>query len=475
MATENFSIKFTDETYASKTDIKTILKTSLIYKIFTDVSAYRKKFSVDTRLIAYNSRNFSITMTPKLRDIFARFETSLSSLTNSFFAEKLNENSKNSFKNYCLNNCLNALNTISNLNTNELTIKAIVTGAYRENNPKHNIFIQYKKALLWIEENYGSTIDENIVANLYSILSNTNELTEFYRVTETVNRNTTSLIGTKYNQAPVILIDSMMNNFFEFIKDPNIKPFIKALVTLYYINYVKPFVNYNEEMSLLIAKLILAHEQISSFAPYFCLENVLIKTNMLDDYILSISDEYDLTYIITYGINILSPLIKLNSDDIIRMRSSAIREENYVVDNIDRGEEFVPKEQVKEEQTQLVKKAPSSLRKKDMNNLIRAEYEKEVVFAIKPKQEVISEKDIKDIAKYILEINPNVKKMQAFFFASHCTIGRYYSIQDYKKYARCAYETARTSMENLVSQGFYEKVQVQNKFFYTPIKQGDSK
>ena len=34
----------------------------------------------------------------------------------------------------------------------------------------------------------------------------------------------------------------------------------------------------------------------------------------------------------------------------------------------------------------------------------------------------------------------------------------------------CAYETARTSMDNLVSEGFYQKEMIKNKkYVYTPI------
>ncbi len=85
----------------------------------------------------------------------------------------------------------------------------------------------------------------------------------------------------------------------------------------------------------------------------------------------------------------------------------------------------------------------------------------------------MSDKEIREYARYILETNPNIRKQQAFFYASHATLGRYYTIQDYKKATKCAYETARTSMDNLAAQGFYKKLQLKNKFVYTPIKQGE--
>jgi hypothetical protein len=86
---------------------------------------------------------------------------------------------------------------------------------------------------------------------------------------------------------------------------------------------------------------------------------------------------------------------------------------------------------------------------------------------------MLSDHEMKEYARYIVETNPRVRKPQAVFFASHSALGRYYTIQDYKRTMRCAYETARTSMDNLAAEGFYQKLQIKNKFVYTPIKQGE--
>ena len=71
----------------------------------------------------------------------------------------------------------------------------------------------------------------------------------------------------------------------------------------------------------------------------------------------------------------------------------------------------------------------------------------------------LDEKDIDLIAENLLELFPSLKKLQAKFYAGHCTIGKYYSIAQYKKETGVAYETARTSMDNLVYLGFYKKEQ----------------
>jgi hypothetical protein len=40
----------------------------------------------------------------------------------------------------------------------------------------------------------------------------------------------------------------------------------------------------------------------------------------------------------------------------------------------------------------------------------------------------------------------------------------------YQKEMNVVYETARTSMEQLVSLGYYRRESVKNKFVYTPVK-----
>ena len=73
------------------------------------------------------------------------------------------------------------------------------------------------------------------------------------------------------------------------------------------------------------------------------------------------------------------------------------------------------------------------------------------------------------MAQNLLEQDPFLKKGQAHFYVRHCTMGKYYTIQQYKKCEGCVYETARTSMDNLAKLGYYRREQVKNKFVYTPI------
>ena len=83
--------------------------------------------------------------------------------------------------------------------------------------------------------------------------------------------------------------------------------------------------------------------------------------------------------------------------------------------------------------------------------------------ALDEKQAVLLEQDL-------LERDPELKKGEARFYARHCTKGKKYTIAQYKKSLRCAYETARTSMDHLAELLYYRKEKVKNKYVYIPVE-----
>ena len=84
--------------------------------------------------------------------------------------------------------------------------------------------------------------------------------------------------------------------------------------------------------------------------------------------------------------------------------------------------------------------------------------------------EELDEKTAQRLERHLLELDVRLKKGQAAFYARHCTLGMYYTIDQYKKATKCVYETARTSMDKLVEFGYYVKAPAGKKFVYTPVK-----
>ena len=81
----------------------------------------------------------------------------------------------------------------------------------------------------------------------------------------------------------------------------------------------------------------------------------------------------------------------------------------------------------------------------------------------------LKEDDVERIVIDLMETYPTLKRTQAHFYAKHCTIGRTYTIQQFKNEEGTSYETARTSMDALAMLGLYEKTNLRNKFVYKPI------
>ena len=103
-----------------------------------------------------------------------------------------------------------------------------------------------------------------------------------------------------------------------------------------------------------------------------------------------------------------------------------------------------------------------------INRFSGSEITHELAFSQIP--EVLDEKAASRLEEHLLEMDPSLKKGEAYFYARHCTMHMNYTIAQYKKALGCAYETARTSMEHLVELHYYEKAAIKNKFVYTPIK-----
>ncbi len=62
---------------------------------------------------------------------------------------------------------------------------------------------------------------------------------------------------------------------------------------------------------------------------------------------------------------------------------------------------------------------------------------------------------------------PQLKKYQIEFYLKHNTRGYFYTLEQFIDFTEVCYETSRTSMDQLVSLGFYDKIKQGKKFIYT--------
>ena len=480
MASKTFNERYTDEEYVSKRELANKLRLNLVDSMWKGILDYRRQFAKPLAAITLISKQkMYLTSTQALYDKYSEFESKLSYFQTEYVKTCLNKDSERAINKYAyllvLRICCQALK----INANELSLKAIVNGAYRDTDPALTSINAYFKAISSFEDAASYQNGEDFLGHEYGILKGTDELTSFYRTSDTKSIYVRSVVSKLYESAPASEISDLMDSLFSFEKLDNKKGFLKALVIEYFINYIKPFDDNNLLIGTLLSKWSLSRANLSNVASILPFEAAFIPSDRLNDYFESIQQTGDVTYFVMYAMEKISPLLDELLDQMHEINKNIIKKEHFVKEEI--VQEATPNiEEIKEEreetkeaeapkQEEKVEKKVSTVERIDPSKLTQPVGN----LALFPPRATLTEKEIKETARYIIETNPNIKKAQAYFFAGHSTIGRYYTIQDYKKVTRCAYETARTSMDLLAEQGFYKKLQVKNKFVYTPIEQGE--
>ena len=353
----------------------------------------------------------------------------------------------------------------------------------------------------------------------------TDELTSYYRKTDTDKYSGYGIGRIKLGIAPQ-KIENAIQQLIKFINYDNQSLIVKAVATLYDLYYIRPFENYSEEIAILMLKKVLALNDVNAVAALLCFETLFENKDEFESKIGDCQKYCDLTYLITYVLDKVEPLINKIDDEIIESQNLTIKKELYQADeprvNVVKEPIFAEKPQTveipvvneiqKEPLTQSEISAPinkgfkteaietlenlqiQNEEKKEEKPLEQGRTSEEVKAyqeLVKPVQPTINgseklsfsqniaisnvptgltEEEATKLETHLMEMNPNLSHGQAYFYARHCTIGMKYTVDQYKKCVGCAYETARSSMNNLVVLGYYKKEILKKKFVYIPVK-----
>ncbi|MDY2913759.1 MAG: hypothetical protein SOV58_03920 [Candidatus Enteromonas sp.] len=466
----DIGIRYTDEQYVSQRGLGRILGTSLGGYHWNCVLNYRKEFQNYLPLRDINNAPIYSVKTPAILERIHSFENKLRELNQK--AEELShdETLSSQVRKEAVFISLHSAVIIDSKKISDLTLKAMINGMYREENPDHDSILGYLAFLRRFLSGERFETNDEFFADTLMGLWNTEELLEFYRTTDSRSRYAMNTSDATYRECPSKIIESKMESLLAFLRDSGEEVVVTALVGLYFILYLKPFPSNNELIACLLAKNILsAFGTASALLP---IEKILEPSTGLNDACYEVQTTQDFTYFLSYALPFLEKGVDNCLDAFSKVLSATLREEKYRLTESDVAPS--PKQpEPKQEEPKQVSPAPTveEIHAPPKENPISAEDLGRAAVAAPPR--ALNEKEIKETARYILQTNPNIRKPQALFYAAHCTIGCYYTIQDYKRATRCVYETARTSMDNLAKEGYYEKRQVKNKFVYTPIKQGD--
>lgn len=464
MNNDALAIRYTDENYLSRQELARTLGTNLIDPFWSAILQYRNRFAQNLNLYDVSKNAYKLILTSSLNDKSILIDENLNKVYKELDELKSDSYEKKHVLFEMKKNALSFVAKNNNVLINDLAIENIISKS--NVNSIYSTVVSYLNALDYIELNYNKPINVDLLATFLEILNGGGELISFYRENDFNGANQKVLINREYDGAPVSSIEPMVNRLIDFINAHNVNVSLKISIINYMFNYIKPFEKFNNEIAILLSKMLLAKTSLKEYAIYLPIENSLVENKqLLDNYRRESRKTNDLTYFV----NVFLPFVE-NASSIVLDRivtiSRDLAEQAYFGDGKTIEQSIKEEKELEEEKISLVeepviKKVSSAKPKENINA------EKPAIDLTNFQQ--IDEKTLNKMAEDLLESDPNLRPSQAHFFVRHCTIGKYYTIQQFKKAERCVYETARTSMDNLARRGYYRREQIKNKFVYTPI------
>ena len=497
MANNDLAMRFTEDKYATKNEVARELKITSVDTFWANILAYRSNFFHYLTIKTIEKKMLMFCGCPAVNSLVNNLEMKLIRVSREYGLLAPQARSTRALSQDFNRRILNALNEAEQLNVGEDFVNSVLRNEVVSAIPSNMLLVNYLNALNYIKKAYVNPIDEDFLAAIYAKLLGTEELTQFYRNSDERNPESRILIDRVYTSAPWNLIDQMMGSLFTFINTSTLSSSLKAVIVYFYINYVKPFAKYSEEVAILMAKAILAHDAFGETIVDLPIEQLLVlSSEEVARIYVEVQKTADVTYFINYLARHLGNYFDEYLDDIAKSKVNEMRTDFYQVDEqqeeievpvqeeqrvetVDlfaaseeepqRVEEVVEEKPVPQPvpQTAPVEEAPVVEQPK--KKTVKVTYVQEelavayIPVALDEKQAVLLEQDL-------LERDPELKKGEAKFYARHCTKGKKYTIAQYKKSLRCAYETARTAMDHLAKLLYYRKEQVKNKYVYIPIE-----
>ena len=510
------SIKYTDENYVTKQGFFAALGSSLVERLWEGVLGYRAANSTRTRLRTISQLPFVLTTTEVLRAKYQAFDAKLMELKAEYDKYENMVEEREKFQRNCIASCLQSAATFENVKISEPSIRAMVSGMYHDGAYEQIPVLGYAQFLKQ-EVGVGFPDCESFFADIFTALSGTEELVSFYRVNDSTVGMGRASDYAKYND-----IESLEQNLEDFVSNDRIDTNAKALLSMYFVSYVEPFASHNNILAVSLAKKILSRGKLGDLAFYLPLERLLLNSPKFKEVFLETSKTGDFTYCFLYFIDVLTPLVSEMLNAMSSLRLETMRREYRSQPQEEKVKEskpvLTPVEPVspKVEVTEVAPEKPTPVvevevaakpqpapaaepEPEPVEEIVEEEESPEPIEEIQPKPNKIDEvqvleslplddkaiftpraslndKEVRMTARYIVETHPDINRQQALFFASHSIVGRYYTIQDYKKTMKVAYETARTSMDRLAMAKLYKKLRIKNKYVYTynpPTKNGD--
>ncbi|MDR1697684.1 MAG: hypothetical protein LBR37_02050 [Erysipelotrichaceae bacterium] len=435
MANLDIAVRFTDDLYATKAEVKQELRLISVDSLWPNILAYRAFFNRELEIFNHRGASFSLNLNPGFLGRLSELDLKILKLT------LLGESHQTTLYELVLKEVARYHQQVI---SSDFAVKVKtnqVTAINREQIP----IINYGFALNDLLSEVKPLSEETIKLVAAKFLLDDPKTLQ-YRLHEL---ETQTLNNLEAATVPAHLIRDVITKTLDFVSQEKLPFSLRIMVLQFIILYTKPFTYNSEELSLLLMKLGAASLLGTPLGALLPFEGLLFELEDLKPAFEATMINSDLTYYLDAVTKILLSACDQATNALAAFPTLVSENPAPLMEN--QPEESVPT--VKE--TAVPKEGQT------------VSYLVDVALPRIPIG--YSKMEAENLVLHLLEIEPKMKKMEAKFYAHHCTKGKYYTISQFKHYNNCVYETARTSMDHLVEMGYYSKQQIKNKFVYTPI------
>lgn len=424
--------RFTDEVYATKDEVKAVFNQDNVSSQWQEILSYRHFYDEETDIRDCESNPYKICLTKKLLYVSYSLENRL--LNSLLVFNSLNKDLQDSF---VLKHKISSL--IATSKSNGITVRSDDTFRRLALNEMESI-----PSSLFALDAYSHTYDNFLLCpaiSLKTIETINKELIGIDDESEAKYRINPSkdLINTLL-EPPVEALPEQLKSLGSFLESKTIPTILKALTIIYFFDVCRPFEFSNEETAALLSKAFLSSSGFKIIGYLLDFESISYsRSQHFFDKLKESEKSLDLTYYLFFVL----PYV-LQEEDTIERELNELSAKN-------------------KELIQANKTVPAT------GNDIPVTEEPKENLALPDFPLGTNANKVNDLTSKLLEVHPQLKRKQANFYVSHCTISLHYTIEQFKEAENTVYETARTSMEDLANRGFYKKEKIGNKFVYTPI------
>ena len=326
--------QFTDEEYLSKSALIKRLGMSIIDPYWNAINAYRKENTVQLPgLKTMTGRPLTVVLTPAIKDRIEALSFKINDL-----AEKLG-NFKDLIeasqaKKACLGIIANDIKIATNNPISDMSIRALVSGTYHESNPGHKEVVSHFDAVSYFGEKQTGDVDDNTLSEIYSKCMEPDLVTQFYRTKDFDN----SLSRIQYSANPIYpycpaaFIEMFMNNFEKWAINGNGQTLLKAIISAYYIDRIKPFNSMNASVAVLFAKWMIAANSLNNYAFYAPLECLVTRTFQASETAHeNVQKTGDFTYFLDWALKTLNLKLDEAAQKVNESRLAAYVQEEKII------------------------------------------------------------------------------------------------------------------------------------------------